>query len=82
MVMLPDRVARHKYKQSLHATGGNPPYKWALAIGSVALPPGLKLSGAGVVSGKPTSGSWTFQVSVTDKKSKSKPHTQNTATHA
>ncbi|MEI7859281.1 MAG: choice-of-anchor L domain-containing protein [Acidimicrobiales bacterium] len=78
---LPDGLLNHKYKQSLYAIGGNLPYKWALAAGSAALPAGLKISGAGVISGKPTaSGLWTFVVSVTDKKTKAKPHTQNSAT--
>lgn len=78
---LPPGIHKHAYKSVLSASGGNPPYKWALAAGSAALPPGLKLSGAGVISGKPTTaGLFTFSVQVTDKKTKTKPPTQNTAT--
>ena len=67
------------YSATLAASGGNPPYKWALQSGS--LPPGLKLSAKGVISGKATfAGPFTFVVRVVDKKTKSKPHTQNSAT--
>jgi len=51
------------------------------APGSSPLPPGLKLSSKGVISGKATKvGTYSFTVQVVDKKSKSKPPTQNTAT--
>jgi hypothetical protein len=51
---------------ALAATGGTPPYTWSVASGS-ALPGGLSLSSAGVISGTPTaSGSFTFQVTVSD----------------
>ncbi|HEY5110014.1 MAG TPA: choice-of-anchor L domain-containing protein [Acidimicrobiales bacterium] len=80
---LPHGTVKHAYKTVLTASGGNPPYKWALATGSTSLPPGLKLTAAGVVTGKPTTaGSWSFTVQATDKKTKAKPHTQNTATQA
>ena len=50
---------------SLLATGGNLPYTWAVASG--ALPGGLTLSAAGVISGTPTAtGSFTFKARVTD----------------
>ena len=42
-----------KYSATLTASGGNPPYKWSLVSGS-SLPPGLKLSSKGVISGKAT----------------------------
>lgn len=45
------------YSQTLTATGGTAPYNWNLYSGSIvasALPPGLTLSTAGVVSGTPT----------------------------
>lgn len=56
------------YSATLTASGGVPAYTWALAAGST-LPPGLTLSGAGVISGTPTtSGNWSFTVKVTDTK--------------
>jgi surface antigen len=72
------------YSATLTASGGNPPYRWSLASGSAPLPPGLKLSTAGVISGKATTtGSYSFSVQVVDtktKKTKTTPPTQNTAT--
>jgi surface antigen len=72
------------YSATLAASGGNPPYKWSLASGSTPLPPGLKLSSAGVISGKATApGVYPFTVQVVDtktKKTKTTPATQNTAT--
>lgn len=51
--------------QQLAASGGQPPYRWSLASGS--LPAGLSLSTNGVVSGKPTAvGTSSFVVQVTD----------------
>jgi hypothetical protein len=51
---------------TLAATGGTPPYTWAVTTG--ALPAGLSLDGAtGAISGTPTaSGAVTFTVTVTD----------------
>jgi Putative Ig domain/Immunoglobulin I-set domain len=67
------------YQVQLAASGGNPPYKWALQSGS--LPTGLKLSAKGVIKGKATfSGTFTFTVRVLDTKTKTKPKTQNLAT--
>ncbi len=58
----------------LAATGGVPPYTWAVASGS-SLPAGLSLSTAGVVSGTPTaSGTFSPSIAVTDET------TTNTAT--
>jgi hypothetical protein len=49
----------------LTASGGESPYKWAVSSG--ALPSGLSLSSAGVLSGEPTaSGSTTLGIQVTD----------------
>ncbi len=49
----------------LQVSGGQPPYTWSLASGSAALPPGLSLSAAGVISGTPTTlGTFGFTVSV------------------
>jgi hypothetical protein len=51
----------------LAATGGVPPYTWAVASGS-SLPAGLSLSTAGVVSGTPTaSGAFSPSIAVTDE---------------
>ncbi len=53
------------YSQTLKASGGLAPYTFALASGS--LPPGVALSSAGLVAGKPTeSGAYSFGVTVTD----------------
>jgi hypothetical protein len=73
------KASKDTYQATLTATGGNPPYKWALQSGS--LPSGLKLSSKGVISGKATfSGTFTFTIRVTDTKTKTKPKTQNLAT--
>jgi len=55
------------YSHQLSATGGTPPYTWAMAVGSV-LPPGLTLNAnTGFILGKPsTLGTFTFTVRVTD----------------
>jgi hypothetical protein len=51
----------------LAATGGVPPYTWAVASGS-SLPAGLSLSTAGVVSGTPTqAGTFSPSIAVTDE---------------
>jgi hypothetical protein len=51
----------------LEASGGVTPYSWALAPGSGPVPGGLNLSGAGVLSGTPTTaGTFNFTVRVTD----------------
>ena len=58
------------YSTQFVATGGSPPYSWALASGS--LPNGFSLNSSGVLSG--TAGnahSGTFQVRVTDAKNRS-----------
>src|SRR5437763_3711819 len=46
---LPNGTAGSAYSTTLSASGGNTPYKWSLAAGS--LPPGVSLSAGGVVSG-------------------------------
>ena len=54
---LPAGAATSPYPSTtLQASGGVPPYKWALASGS-SLPAGLSLSAAGVISGTPAAGS-------------------------
>ena len=56
------------YSQTLAATGGTPPYTWAITSGQ--LPDGLKLdSSTGAISGTPAkAGSYTFTVQVTDSR--------------
>jgi hypothetical protein len=53
------------YSTTLAATGGQSPYKWSLASGT--LPTGMTLSTAGVLAGTPSqSGTFNFTVSATD----------------
>jgi Autotransporter beta-domain/Bacterial Ig-like domain (group 3)/Putative Ig domain/IPT/TIG domain len=59
------------YSQTLTASGGNGPYAFT-SVASGALPPGLSLSNAGVISGTPTAtGTFNFTVSGTDSSSAS-----------
>jgi hypothetical protein len=55
-----------KYSNTLHATGGTPPYTWTIASGT--LPKGLKLSAKGTVSGVPKDkiNTYTVKFTVTD----------------
>ncbi|MBV8818559.1 MAG: putative Ig domain-containing protein, partial [Acidobacteriaceae bacterium] len=58
-------TAGQSYSASLNATGGAPPYQWAIAGGQ--LPAGLNLSSSGQISGTPSqSGDSSFAVKVTD----------------
>lgn len=53
--------------QSIVASGGIAPYTYVLAPGSAALPAGISLSAAGVLSGTPTVvGTFNFTVRATD----------------
>jgi len=53
------------YSQTLSASGGNGSYTYSLSTG--ALPPGVALSSAGVLSGTPTaSGNYNFTITATD----------------
>jgi len=62
---MPTATAGAPYGLQLVAAGGTGLYAWSLASGT--LPPGLALSGAGLLSGTPTSqGFWSFQVQVSD----------------
>jgi hypothetical protein len=62
---LPAAVPGIAYSQTLTATGGTAPYTFAVTAG--ALPPGLTLSPAGLLSGIPTrAGGYTFTVTATD----------------
>jgi hypothetical protein len=65
---LPSGVAGTVYSQTLTASGGVPPYIWSRTAG--ALPAGLTLSSAGVISGTPTTlGTSTFAITLTDANS-------------
>jgi hypothetical protein len=70
----PSAVVYKAYSTKLVAQGGTAPYVWSLASGT--LPPGLKLSSLGVLSGTPTTvGTTSFTVGVKDS---SKPAKQGT----
>jgi hypothetical protein len=49
---LPNGIVGQVYSQGLSASGGQPPYTWAITAGS--LPSGLTLGANGVISGTPT----------------------------
>ena len=62
---LPNGTAGTAYSQTLAGTGGTIPYTWTVSAG--ALPAGLSLSSAGVLSGTPTTGGTSnFTVKLTD----------------
>ena len=62
---LPGGLVGKAYKAKLAFSGGFGTHKWTVVSG--ALPPGLKLSAAGALSGKPTTaGSYTITVQVVD----------------
>jgi hypothetical protein len=64
---LPNGTLGTAYSQQLTATGGAGGY--VFGVGSGALPGGLTLSSAGLLSGTPTAaGAFSFTVSVTDSK--------------
>lgn len=64
---LPGAQVGVSYSAALQATGGTPGYLWSLQSGS--LPAGLSLSGAGVLSGTPTtSGKTSLVVKVTEER--------------
>ncbi len=55
------------YTCQLDATGGQKPYSWAPAVGSMPLPLGLTLSSSGLISGAPAeSGDFSFSVTLTE----------------
>src|ERR1039458_9810995 len=62
---LPSSTVGQSYSQTLYATGGTPPYQWAVGAG---FPTALTLDAAsGTVSGTPTAaGTFSFLVQVTD----------------
>ena len=66
---LPNSTNTTFYSQTLQASGGTPPYSWAVADYSIsAVPANLTLTTNGVLSGtlSATTGSYSFDVQVTD----------------
>lgn len=62
---IPSATEDAVYSQSFSATGGTGPYTYAVTAG--ALPTGLTLSSAGLLSGTPTvAGNFSFTVTATD----------------
>lgn len=62
---LPDGLLGAAYFQTLTAAGGAPPYTFSLASG--ALPPGLRLSSGGAISGWPSApGAYALSIRATD----------------
>jgi hypothetical protein len=62
---LPDAVVGQTYTQTIDATGGAPPYTFAVWSGS--MPPGLTLDSSGLLSGSPTqSGNFNVSIVATD----------------
>jgi hypothetical protein len=62
---LPDAVKGVAYTQALQAVGGTAPYAFAVTAGS--LPPGLRMSRDGLLSGTPTAvGTTSFTITATD----------------
>jgi putative Ig domain-containing protein len=69
--VLPNGTAGQSYTYQLQAQGGTQPYTWSL---SGRLPSGLRLSTAGLISGRAgnnAAGTYTFTVRVTDRASQS-----------
>jgi Putative Ig domain len=65
---LPPGTTGTVYATSLSATGGSPPYTWAVTAG--ALPAGLSLASNGTITGTPTAaGTASFTAQVTDNAS-------------
>ncbi len=62
----PPATVNQSFQAQLNATGGTPPYTFSVPSGS-ALPPGLTLNSAGMISGFPTMARlYTFNLQVTD----------------
>jgi hypothetical protein len=62
---LPTGVAGSSYNVALAVSGGVAPFRWAVSTG--ALPPGVTLSGQGVITGEPAApGTFNPTVTVTD----------------
>jgi MYXO-CTERM domain-containing protein len=64
---LPAATFQVGYEASLYATGGAPPYTWALQQDTTPLPRGVSLRGDGRLTGMPQlDGRFPFKVQVTD----------------
>ena len=71
---LPAATGSAAYAQTLAASGGSAPYRYALSSG--ALPPGLVLASDGSLGGTPTqAGSFAFAITVTDSSTGTGPFT-------
>ncbi len=71
---LPAATQNSAYSQAVTASGGTSTYTYAVTSG--ALPAGLSLSSAGVLSGTSTVyGTFTFQVTATDSSASAGPYT-------
>jgi large repetitive protein len=64
---LPGGQVGVSYSELLTATGGTPPYSFAISAGS--LPPGIALNGAELSGTPTTTGSYTFTIQATDSAS-------------
>ncbi len=72
---LPSASSQSMYSATLSATGGTPPYSWA--VGSGSLPVGLNLSSSGQITGTPTVlGTASFTVTVGDSSSPSRTNSK------
>lgn len=70
---LPDATNGVAYSWQLQGSGGQLPYTWSLATNSAALPTGLSISAAGLISGTPATatGTYDFDVAFTEAGSRS-----------
>jgi hypothetical protein len=73
---LPSATVSSAYSAQMAATGGVPPYNWAIL--GAGLPPGLSLSASGALTGTPTSpGNFIFTVQVSDSFNPTQQTTRN-----
>lgn len=71
---IPSATVGMAYSQTVVASGGQSPYSYAVTAG--ALPAGMTVSSAGVVSGTPTAGgSFNFTITATDSSTGTGPFT-------
>ena len=80
--LLPPAQGGVLYNQAIVASGGKPPYAYAIAAGS--LPGGLTLTPAGLLAGIPTTdgGDFSFTVEATDSSAGTGPYTGIHLRHA